>query len=75
MPIRKLGLLVTLVFAAPAFAETIAVIGTGNVGAALGSELALQGHTIVYGSRSPLGLKALDVAKKTEGNATTATPS
>ena len=71
---RKLLVLIALVFATPALAETIAVIGTGNVGAALGSELALQGHTIVYGSRSPLGLKALDVAKKTEGNATTATP-
>jgi 8-hydroxy-5-deazaflavin:NADPH oxidoreductase len=41
---------------------------------ALGTELAQQGHTIVYGSRSPLGLKALDLAKKTKGNASTATP-
>jgi predicted dinucleotide-binding enzyme len=37
-----------------ALAETIAVIGTGNVGAALGPEFAAQGHTIVYGSREPM---------------------
>ncbi len=74
MAIRTVYLLVALVFATPVFAETIAVIGTGNVGSALGTELASQGHTIIYGSRSPLGLKALDVAKKTQGNATTSTP-
>lgn len=74
MTIRKLVLLLTLCIGTSAFAETIAVIGTGNVGMALGTELAQQGHTIIYGSRSPLGLKALDLAKKTEGNATTAMP-
>lgn len=42
-----------LAFAAPAAAETIAVIGTGNVGNALGPEFAALGHTIVYGSRTP----------------------
>ena len=71
---RKLCILLALVISAPAMAETIAVIGTGNVGAALGTELALQGHTIIYGSRSPLGLKALDLAGKTKGNASTSTP-
>lgn len=35
------------------YAETIAMIGTGNVGRALGIEFAAQGHTIVYGSRNP----------------------
>jgi predicted dinucleotide-binding enzyme len=74
MTIRKLVLLLTLCVGASAFAETIAVIGTGNVGMALGTRLAQQGHTIVYGSRSPLGLKALDLAKITDGDATTATP-
>lgn len=74
MTIRKLFLLLSIFIAAPALAETIAVIGTGNVGMALGTEFAQQGHTIVYGSRSPLGLKAMDVAKKTKGDASTATP-
>jgi NADPH-dependent F420 reductase len=34
-------------------AETVAMIGTGNVGAALGRRFAENGHTIVYGSRDP----------------------
>ncbi|MFQ5610197.1 MAG: NAD(P)-binding domain-containing protein, partial [Woeseiaceae bacterium] len=34
-------------------AETIAVIGTGDVGSALGPEFAQQGHTVIYGSRKP----------------------
>lgn len=37
----------------PASAATIAVIGTGDVAAALGPEFAALGHTIVYGSRDP----------------------
>jgi len=74
MPIRKLLLLLLLTFFPPAYADTIAVIGTGNVGMALGTELAQQGHDIIYGSRSPLGLKALDLARKTDGDASTAMP-
>jgi NADPH-dependent F420 reductase len=73
MSINKFCIFLTLIFALPVQAETIAVIGTGNVGSALGTELAIQGHAIIYGSRSPMGLKALDLAKKTEGNAKTAT--
>ena len=42
-----------------AAAETVALIGTGNVGAALGRRFAEQGHTVVYGSRNP---SASDVA-------------
>jgi 8-hydroxy-5-deazaflavin:NADPH oxidoreductase len=34
-------------------AATIAVIGTGNVGTALGSAFAGAGHTVVFGARSP----------------------
>ena len=49
-----------LVAAEPASAETIALIGTGNVGAALGRRFAEQGHTVVYGSRNPA---AADVAR------------
>jgi NADPH-dependent F420 reductase len=36
-----------------ATAETVAIIGTGNVGAALGRRFAENGHTVVYGSRDP----------------------
>ncbi len=42
-----------------ASAETVALIGTGNVGSALGRRFAEQGHTVVYGSRDPA---AADVA-------------
>lgn len=34
-------------------AETVAMIGTGEVGSALGRRLAELGHTVVYGSREP----------------------
>ena len=74
MTIRKLILVSLFFLSSPLFADTIAIIGTGNVGMALGTEFARQGHTIVYGSRSPLGLKALDLAKKTDGNSSTAVP-
>ncbi len=36
-----------------ASADTIAIIGTGNVGGALGPEFAALGHRVVYGSRDP----------------------
>jgi predicted dinucleotide-binding enzyme len=74
MTIRLLGLVLSLLVCTAVHADTIAVIGTGNVGMALGTRLAQQGHDITYGSRHPMGLKALDLAKKTEGNARTAIP-
>lgn len=42
-----------LLAAQAAAAETIAVIGTGNVGAALGQRFAEIGHEVIYGSRDP----------------------
>lgn len=74
MKIRQLFIVLSFIWSAPLFADTIAIIGTGNVGAALGTEFAQQGHTIVYGSRSPLGLKALDLVGRTKGDAKTAIP-
>lgn len=51
---RAIAAVLVLIFGVvPATAETIAVIGTGKVGSALGTELAAEGHTIVYGSRDP----------------------
>jgi len=51
----RLLLLFTLLFlhSHTASAHTIAMIGTGDVGSALGVALARQGHTVVYGSRNP----------------------
>ena len=53
--LRTLWLICFLVgnFIAQANADTIAIIGTGQVAGALGPEFAAQGHTIVYGSRDP----------------------
>jgi 8-hydroxy-5-deazaflavin:NADPH oxidoreductase len=59
-----------LAWQAPAAALKIAVIGTGNVGAALGPEFAAQGHTIVYGSREPTSQKVKDLVARTGHGAT-----
>lgn len=45
--------IVVLFFAIQASADTIAIIGTGDVARALGPEFAAQEHTVVYGSREP----------------------
>ena len=61
---RTLYITVAIIVAAPVFADTIAIIGTGDVAKALGPEFAAQGHTIIYGSRKPDGAKAQDLVKK-----------
>ena len=59
--------------ATTAHAETIAVIGTGNVGSALGPEFAALGHTIVYGSRTPNEQDVKDLVARTGHGATATT--
>jgi 8-hydroxy-5-deazaflavin:NADPH oxidoreductase len=56
-----------------AAAETIALIGTGNVGAALGRRFAEQGHSVVYGSRNPGGADVAALVRDT-GHGATALP-
>jgi predicted dinucleotide-binding enzyme len=79
MPIKRkvitiLGSVVlSAAFAAPVFAARIAVIGTGNVGSALGPEFAAQGHTIVYGSRDPSRQEVKDLVARTGANASATT--
>lgn len=63
--LRRAVFAAILLFAGLAHAETVAVIGTGNVGMALGTEFAGLGHKVIYGSRSPLSLKTLDLIAKT----------
>jgi predicted dinucleotide-binding enzyme len=63
------SLAASAVLASPAFAARIAVIGTGNVGSALGPEFAAQGHTIVYGSRDPSRQEVKDLVARTGANA------
>jgi NADPH-dependent F420 reductase len=57
-----------------AAAETIAMIGTGNVGAALGRRFAENGHTIVYGSRDPAAADVRELVATTGHGAVAVTP-
>ena len=60
-------------FQGVAVADTIAVIGTGNVAGALGTEFAAQGHDIVYGSREPDRDEVASLVERTGGNASATT--
>jgi hypothetical protein len=55
-------------------AETIAIIGTGNVAEALGPAFAAQGHRIVYGSRNPGSSKTQRLVGDTGENASATSP-
>ena len=72
--VRLLAMAVSSGFASMATAATIAVIGTGNVGAALGPEFAAQGHTIIYGSREPMRDDVQALVARTTGNASARQP-
>ena len=70
---RLAALAAMLLTSIAAHAETVAVIGTGNVGMALGTEFGGIGHTVIYGSRSPDSEKTQALVAKTE-NASAALP-
>ena len=72
--IVALSLFLALAAPATASAETIAVIGTGDVAGALGPAFAKQGHTIVYGSRDPSTETAVALAARTGDKASVTTP-
>jgi NADPH-dependent F420 reductase len=59
---------------AEAAAETVALIGTGNVGAALGQRFAQNGHTVVYGSRDPTAADVRELVAATGRGAAAVTP-
>lgn len=63
-----------LAHASIASAETIAIIGTGNVAEALGPAFAAQGHRIVYGSRNPGSSKTERLVGKTGDEASATSP-
>ena len=81
MNFRAFAATVSLFFCLPCFgpataiAETIAIIGTGNVAGALGPAFAEQGHTIVYGSRNPNSDSAQELAARTGNDASVANSS
>ena len=56
-----------------ALADTIAIIGTGDVAGALGPEFAALGHTIVYGSRDPSRAEVAELVARTGGGASATT--
>ncbi len=58
----------------PAHADRIAIIGTGDVGSALGPEFASLGHDIVYGSREPDRSDVRALVERTAGDASATTP-
>ena len=74
MSYRATVAVLALILGAPAVADTIAVIGTGDVGGALGPEFAAQGHTIVYGSRDPQRGKVKKLVEETGELASATTP-
>jgi predicted dinucleotide-binding enzyme len=55
-------------------AETIAIIGTGEVSKALGPRLAGLGHQVIYGSRSPEDADARELVRASGENASAAKP-
>ena len=54
-----------VVWVSPLRADTIAVIGTGDVGGALGPEFAASGHSVIYGSRNPASEKVVALVDRT----------
>ncbi len=50
----------------------IGIIGSGNVGSALGSRWAKAGHEVVFGTRNPQGLDMQQLAAKASGKTSAA---
>lgn len=65
-------LLVTLFAASCGWSDKITIIGTGNVGSALGPAFAAQGYEIVYGSRDPARQSVSELVTRTGENASAA---
>jgi len=53
---------------------TIAVIGAGNVGAAVGTNWAGEGHQVIYGVRDPAGGRVMAALEGSGPNASAASP-
>lgn len=73
-PLQNILLFLSICFASTAWAETIAIIGTGDVAGALGPEFAAQDHTVVYGSRNPDREKVRELVTRTGRGASVTTP-
>jgi len=73
---QKIVSFITCLFilSTPVHAHTIAVIGTGDVGGALGTEFAALGHEVIYGSRQPDSEKVAALLQKTGHGAKATAP-
>jgi predicted dinucleotide-binding enzyme len=72
--LTSLLLLLTMGTSINALAETFAVIGTGEVGSALGKRFTQLGHTVAYGSRDPSQDSVQALVAETGGSTTATTP-
>lgn len=68
-----MNLLVCLFASSAISAETVAVIGTGDMGNSLGPKLADLGYRVVYGSRNPSRDYVQELVSKTAPNAAATT--
>lgn len=68
-----LSCILLLIAPTKVFADSIAVIGTGSVGSALGPRFAEIGYEVIYGSRSPQSAEVQDLVAATTGNASATT--
>lgn len=73
-PVVNIIFVLLMTLSGVANADSIAIIGTGDVGAALGPEFAALGHEIVYGSRDPERDSVQSLVNKTGNNASAALP-
>ncbi len=67
-------LMTGMILPAQASAETIAIIGTGQVATGLGPQFARLGHTIIYGSRNPSRDEVRTLIEHTGHGASATTP-
>ncbi len=72
--VTRLSLVLLAFFGANAVAETVAVLGTGRVGAALGPQFARQGFEVIYGSREPRRADVQALVTRTGGKASALPP-
>ena len=65
--------LITVLSESNTNSETIAIIGTGNVGSTLGKIWAAKGHEIIYGSRTPTSDRVQELVRESGKNAMSTT--
>ena len=69
-----LALVLSATFTQVGYADPIAMIGTGDVGSAVGKNWSTRGHPIIYGSRNPASESTQALVAATSGNASAKTP-